>query len=141
MKTDKLPAEVFDAACKFQLLNKSTNYNCQKITDGVSSDIWYVKTEKNREFCIKRALAKLTVKEDWYAPISRNKFEAMYFQNCFKIAPQSTVVVNQRHDCWECTEMGPRNVNWQQQRKIQNKIEIQASKNTNKNYKQTQMQA
>ena len=50
-----------------------------------------------------------------------------------RIAPQSTVVVNQRHDCWECTKMGPRNVNWQQQSKIQNKIEIQASKNTNKN--------
>ena len=87
MKTNKLPVEVFDAACKFQLLNNSINYNSQKITDGVSSDIWYVKTEKNREFCIKRALAKLTVKEDWYAPISRNKFEAMYFQYCFEIAP------------------------------------------------------
>ena len=87
MKTNKLPEEVFGAACKFQLLNESINYNSQKITDGVSSDIWYVKTEKNREFCIKRALAKLTVKEDWYAPISRNKFEAMYFQNCFEIAP------------------------------------------------------
>ena len=89
MKTNKLPVEVFEAACKFQLLNKSINYNCQKITDGVSSDIWYVKTEKNREFCIKRALAKLTVKEDWYAPISRNKFEAMYFKKCFDIAPNN----------------------------------------------------
>ena len=87
MKTNKLPLEVFEAACKFQLLNKSIDYDSQKITDGVSSDIWHVKTEENIEFCIKRALAKLTVKEDWYAPISRSKFEAMYFQNCFDIAP------------------------------------------------------
>ena len=89
MKTDKLPVEVFDAACKFQLLNKSIDYNSKKITDGVSSDIWHVKTEENIEFCIKRALAKLTVKEDWYAPISRSKFEAMYFQNCFEVAPNN----------------------------------------------------
>ena len=89
MKTNKLPVEVFDAACKFQLLNKSLDYNSKKITDGVSSDIWYVKTEQDIEFCIKRALAKLTVKEDWYAPISRSKFEAMYFQSCFEIAPNN----------------------------------------------------
>ncbi len=89
MKTNKLPLEVFKAACKFQLLNKSVDYSSQKITDGVSSDIWYVKTDQNREFCIKRALAKLTVKEDWYAPISRSNFEAMYFQHCFKIAPNN----------------------------------------------------
>ena len=89
MKINKLPLEVFEAACKFQLLNKSIGYNSQKITDGVSSDIWHVKTEQNIEFCIKRALAKLTVKEDWYAPISRNKFEAMYFQYCFEIAPNN----------------------------------------------------
>ena len=89
MKTSKLPIEVFNAACKFQLLNKSIDYNSKKITDGVSSDIWYVKTEQDIEFCIKRALAKLTVKEDWYAPISRSKFEAMYFQNCFEVAPNN----------------------------------------------------
>ena len=89
MKINKLPVEVFKAACKFKLLDKSIDYNSQKITDGVSSDIWYVKTDQNREFCIKRALAKLTVKEDWYAPISRSNFEAMYFQHCFKIAPNN----------------------------------------------------
>lgn len=89
MKTSKLPIEVFNAACKFQLLNKSIDYNSKKITDGVSSDIWHVKTEQDIEFCIKRALAKLTVKEDWYAPISRSKFEAMYFQNCFAVAPNN----------------------------------------------------
>ena len=89
MKTNKLPEEVFEAACKFQLLNKSIDYNSKKITDGVSSDIWYVKTEQDVEFCIKRALAKLTVKADWYAPISRSKFEAMYFQYCFEIAPDN----------------------------------------------------
>ena len=89
MKTNDLPKKIFEAACSFKLLNKSIKYHCKKITDGVSSDIWYVKTENNQEFCIKRALAKLTVKEDWFAPISRNNFEAMYFKYCKKIASTS----------------------------------------------------
>ncbi len=89
MKINRLPKEVFTAACKFKLLNNSISYNSNKIIDGVSSDIWYVKTNQNIEFCIKRALAKLTVKEDWYAPIERNNFEAMYFKYCYKMAPNN----------------------------------------------------
>ena len=89
MKINRLPEEVFTAACKFKLLNSSISYNSIKIVDGVSSDIWYVKTDQNIEFCIKRALAKLTVKEDWYAPISRSNFEAMYFKHCYKMAPSN----------------------------------------------------
>ena len=89
MKTSRLPKDVFKAACKFKLLNNTIHYKSLKITDGVSSDIWYVKTDQNIEFCIKRALAKLTVKEDWYAPISRNNFEAMYFRYCHKMAPNN----------------------------------------------------
>ena len=59
-------------------MSKNKNIFAKKITDGVSSDIWHVKTSSN-EYCIKRALAKLTVKEDWFAPIDRNNFEAKYF--------------------------------------------------------------
>jgi len=89
LKISKLPSKVFKAACTFKLLDKSVKFNSFKITDGVSSDIWYVKTDNNIEFCIKRALAKLTVKEDWYAPISRNNFEAMYFQYCYAMFPNN----------------------------------------------------
>ena len=48
-----------------------------------------MKTEKKKEFCIKRALAKLTVKEDWYAPVDRSNFEAIYFKYCKKMAPNN----------------------------------------------------
>tara|TARA_A100001011_G_scaffold378060_1_gene442412 strand:- start:5992 stop:6996 length:1005 start_codon:yes stop_codon:yes gene_type:complete len=89
LKINSLPKEVFEAACNFKLLKEFQKYNCVKITDGVSSDIWYVKTEKQEEFCIKRALAKLTVKEDWYAPVNRSNFEAIYFKYCKKIAPEN----------------------------------------------------
>ena len=89
MKINKLPLSIYNAACKFGLLNPEIKFECLKITDGVSSDIWYVETEKGIEFCIKRALEKLTVKEDWFAPVSRNNYEAAYFKACRNIAPIS----------------------------------------------------
>lgn len=88
MKTNKLPDEIFSASVKFGLLNKNQTYKFKKITDGVSSDIWHVKT-LDKEYCIKRALRKLTVKEDWFAPIERNNFEANYFKYSKIIIPES----------------------------------------------------
>ena len=45
--------------------------------------------EKKKKFCIKRALKKLTVKEDWFAPVDRSNFEAKYFKICKSISPNS----------------------------------------------------
>ena len=88
MKTNKLPEILFHKCVEFGLLKKNSIYKCKKITDGVSSDIWYVNSNEI-EFCIKRALSKLTVKEDWFAPIERNNFEANYFNVCKQILPDS----------------------------------------------------
>ena len=88
MKINKLPNEIYSASVKFGLLKKNQPYKFKKITDGVSSDIWYVKTT-DKEYCIKRALKKLTVKEDWFAPIERNNFEANYFKYSKSIIPES----------------------------------------------------
>ena len=46
---------------------------------GVSSDIWLVQLP-DRQLCIKRALAKLKVKEEWHAPISRNATEVDWLE-------------------------------------------------------------
>ncbi len=88
MKTNKLPKEIYTASVNFGLLSSKQKYYCKQITDGVSSDIWHVKTA-SMEYCIKRALAKLAVKEDWFAPINRNNYEAKYFEHCKKIKPKS----------------------------------------------------
>ena len=88
MKINSLPSSVHSAANKFKLLKLGEKFSSKKITDGVSSDIWHIKTKKNTEFCIKRALDKLTVKEDWFAPVSRSNFEAMYFKYCKKVMPE-----------------------------------------------------
>lgn len=45
------------------------------LAGGVSSDIWRVDLPDGRRICVKRALAKLRVAADWYAPVSRNAYE------------------------------------------------------------------
>lgn len=49
------------------------------LAGGVSSDIWRVDLP-GRTLCIKRALAKLKVAADWYAPTERNAYEWKWLQ-------------------------------------------------------------
>ena len=49
------------------------------LTGGVSSEIWRADIGA-RSVCIKRALAKLRVKADWYAPVARNATEWAWFE-------------------------------------------------------------
>lgn len=44
------------------------------LAGGVSSDIWRVDLPSG-PICVKRALQKLKVKDDWHAPVSRNAYE------------------------------------------------------------------
>jgi aminoglycoside phosphotransferase (APT) family kinase protein len=56
------------------------------LTGGVSSDIWRIEAD-GRVFCVKRALAKLKVKADWFAPIERNRHEVAWYQIANEIVP------------------------------------------------------
>lgn len=64
----------------------------QPLPGGVSSDIWRVQTA-DRVFCVKRALAKLKVEADWFAPVQRNLFEVAWFQVANEIVPGSAPAV------------------------------------------------
>jgi aminoglycoside phosphotransferase (APT) family kinase protein len=55
---------------------------------GVSSDIHLVETA-DRKFVVKAALAKLRVKDDWFADVSRNAVEQDYFAYAARIAPEA----------------------------------------------------
>ena len=48
------------------------------LSGGVSSDIWRVDLP-GRSLCVKRALSKLRVKDDWEAPPNRNLYEWRWF--------------------------------------------------------------
>lgn len=56
------------------------------LTGGVSSDIWRIDLPE-RSICVKRALEKLRVADDWRAPVARNAFEVAWMQTAHAIEP------------------------------------------------------
>lgn len=56
------------------------------LTGGVSSDIWRVDTAGG-PICVKRALPKLKVADDWHAPVGRNAYEAAWMRTVRGIVP------------------------------------------------------
>ena len=68
------------------LLNDVEGAKFEALTGGVSSDIWRVEAD-GRVYCVKRALAKLKVKADWFAPIERNRHEVAWYRIANQIVP------------------------------------------------------
>ena len=62
----------------------------QPLAGGVASDIAKVSLP-GRENCVKFALAKLKVAEDWQAPVHRNAAEYAWLQVAAKVAPNAAV--------------------------------------------------
>src|SRR3954452_16713619 len=58
----------------------------ERLAGGVSSDIWKV-AAGDRVFCVKRAMAKLAVKDDWFAPIERNRYERLWYETARLAVP------------------------------------------------------
>jgi fructosamine-3-kinase len=58
------------------------------LAGGVSSDIWRLDAG-GRTVCIKRALAKLKVADDWRAPVDRNLYEWRWFETVRARFPES----------------------------------------------------
>ena len=56
------------------------------LSGGVSSDIWRVDLP-GRSLCVKRALPKLRVKDDWEAPPDRNLYEWRWFRTVRRWIP------------------------------------------------------
>jgi Ser/Thr protein kinase RdoA (MazF antagonist) len=59
------------------------------LAGGVSSDIWRVDLPDGRTICVKRALPKLRVAADWYAPVSRNAFEWAWIEFAARHVPDA----------------------------------------------------
>jgi aminoglycoside phosphotransferase (APT) family kinase protein len=79
-----------DAFLKFHGLAKpGETIRWRALTGGVSSDIWRADLP-GRSVCVKRALQKLRVADDWQAPVSRNAYEWRWL--CFAAAQQPHAV-------------------------------------------------
>lgn len=70
------------------VLGKDEVGRAERLTGGVSSDIWRVDGAKG-PVCVKRALAKLKVAADWRAPVERNAFEAAWMRTVAAIEPDA----------------------------------------------------
>lgn len=84
---------------------------------GVSSDIVLVE-DGSRRFVVKRALAKLKVKDDWFADTARNHVERAYFDYATGVIPHAVprVLAGDAADGWFAMEyFGDGFANWKQQ--------------------------
>jgi len=87
------PGETMDetliaALQRLDLLDRDPAPRFTRLTGGVSSDIWRVDSA-GRTFCVKRALAKLRVAQDWYAPVARNSMEVAWIETAGRVVPDA----------------------------------------------------
>jgi len=73
---------------KSGLLGATEQALYEPLTGGVSSDIWLVRTD-TLTLCLKAALARLNVKQDWYVPVDRNAYEAAWLRMAGEIIPRA----------------------------------------------------
>lgn len=71
--------EMVQVLKNLNLLKDDLGARFDVLTGGVSSDIWRVEAD-DRVYCVKRALAKLKVAADWFAPVERNLYEVAWYQ-------------------------------------------------------------
>jgi aminoglycoside phosphotransferase (APT) family kinase protein len=68
------------------LIDQSDTVAAVRLTGGVSSDIWKVEVG-GRRFCVKRAMPKLAVRDEWFAPVERNRYERLWYQTIAERTP------------------------------------------------------
>jgi aminoglycoside phosphotransferase (APT) family kinase protein len=71
---------------RFGLLAPDARPNFERLTGGVASDIWKVELAGG-PVCVKRALAKLRVAQDWRAPTARNANEVAWMEVAGRAVP------------------------------------------------------
>ncbi|MEX2214284.1 MAG: aminoglycoside phosphotransferase family protein [Phycisphaeraceae bacterium] len=84
------------------------------LAGGVSSDIYLVEDGDTR-FVIKRALAKLRVKDEWLADVSRNRYEQEYIDYVAGFLPEAVPRILHRdieHGFFTMEHLGKEFANW-----------------------------
>ena len=81
-------AQVIQALARLGLLHAEDTPFFTRLTGGVSSDIWRVDLARG-PVCVKRALPKLRVEQNWFAPVERNAYEAAWMKRAAAVAPEA----------------------------------------------------
>ena len=92
-----VPLEFLSMLRHAGLLDDGETPDFEELTGGVSSDIWRADLRRG-PVCVKRALAKLKVEQDWRVPVERNAFEAEWLETAAAIVPGSAPRVLARDD-------------------------------------------
>lgn len=79
-------SDILDALRRLGLIASDETPLAEPLTGGVSSDIWKVAL-RERTLCVKRALPKLKVAQDWQAPVERNAFEVAWMRVAGEAVP------------------------------------------------------
>src|SRR5262245_51077183 len=74
-----VPPDIRASLTRLGVFPESARIEAEPLTGGVSSDIWKV-SGFGRVVCVKRAMAKLAVKDDWFAPVERNRYERRWYE-------------------------------------------------------------
>jgi aminoglycoside phosphotransferase (APT) family kinase protein len=85
---DAQRAELIAALRRMQLVAPDETPTLQALTGGVSSIIVLAHTSRG-PLCVKRALAKLKVSADWFAPVERNRAEVAWMHIAAKVVPRA----------------------------------------------------
>ncbi|WDR02437.1 aminoglycoside phosphotransferase family protein [Devosia algicola] len=78
-----------DLVVSLGLCNPQAIAGVRRLTGGVASDIGVV-SFADKQVCVKFALAKLNVAEDWYAPVHRGRAEYAWLQFAAATTPEAT---------------------------------------------------
>jgi len=95
---------------------KSPAATLTPLTGGVSSEIYRV-DDGGETFVVKRALAKLKVREDWFADVGRNRFERAFMEYVGRFAPEAVPALRQcseEHGYFAMEYLAPEFANWKQ---------------------------
>jgi aminoglycoside phosphotransferase (APT) family kinase protein len=88
MDQAEVEADVTAALQRLGLVRSGEMPRFERLTGGVSSDIWRVDLERG-PVCVKRALPKLRVEQDWFAPVERNAYEAAWMRRATAVTPEA----------------------------------------------------
>jgi 5-methylthioribose kinase len=81
--------EVQAALVRMGLARQEDRPSLERLTGGVSSDIWKVEVPGRAAFCIKRALGQLRVAQEWKAPVERNGYEIAWMETAGAVVPKA----------------------------------------------------
>jgi aminoglycoside phosphotransferase (APT) family kinase protein len=87
LPAEAVPAMDAELALRIEQLLDVKEPKIAPLHGGVSSVLWRVDTE-SRTYCVKRALPRLLVADEWYAPVRRNVEEVRWLRFAATVAPR-----------------------------------------------------